>query len=224
MAQEFRLDTIKALLFDFEGTLVDFQWKLSAAIEEALETLEKMGFTKDRISSRKYSTLMTEAMQAATEIGLAPEQVREKIGSVYDRYDEDALARWALRPHVKDFLREVRAKGVRTALVSNIGTKTLAAALTKLGLTGFFDVVICRNDVQNPKPDPEMLNLALERLGISKESSMLLGDSLDDVHAAKTAGIGILIISDGENTREDIIAAKPDHLVQGYEELLAACL
>lgn len=214
------LDNIEAMLFDFEGTLVDFQWQLSAAIEETLAMLRKIGFTEDRIQSRRYSTLMTEAMQAAVEIGLLPDQVREKIGCVYDRYDEDALTRWALRPGGKDFLNTIKAKGMRTGLVSNVGRKTLTKALSKLGLEEFFDVALSRNDVLNLKPHPDGLNLAIQKLGISKENSIFLGDSLDDVNAARNAGIRIMIITDGENVKEDILAAKPDQVIQSYDELL----
>lgn len=200
--------------------MVDFQWKLSEAIEETLGMLWKMGFTKNLIFSRKYSTLLTEAVQAATEIGLPPDQVREKICRVYDRYDEDALTRWALRSGVKDFLDAIKAKGISTGLVSNVGGKSLAKALSKLDLADCFDVVLSRNDVMNLKPDPEGLNLAIEKLGICKDSSILLGDSLDDVNAAGNAGIRVMIITDGENAKEDILAAQPDYVIQSYEELL----
>jgi HAD superfamily hydrolase (TIGR01509 family) len=101
-----------------------------------------------------------------------------------------------------------------------VGGKTLTEALSKLCLTEFFDVVLSRNDVQNLKPKPDGLNLALEKLGIGKDNSMLVGDSLDDLNAAKNAGVRIMIITDGENAKEDILAAKPDHLIQCYEELL----
>jgi phosphoglycolate phosphatase len=219
MTHGIRLDAIEAMLFDFEGTLVDFQWQLAAAVEETLAMLRSMGFAKDRILSRKYSTLMAEAMQAAAEIGLTPDQVREQIGCVYDRYDADALTRWALRPGGKDFLKAIKTKGVRTALVSNVGGKTLARALSQLALAEFFDVALSRNDVLNLKPHPDGLNLALKSLGISKDNSIFLGDSLDDLNAARNAGIRIMIITDGENVKADIMAAKPDYVIQSYEEL-----
>lgn len=220
MTTEIRLDDLGAMLFDFEGTLVDFQWKLSEAIEEALGMLWNIGFAKSRILSRRYSTLMTEAQEAADEIGLSPELVREKIGSVYDRYDEDAMTRWAVRPGVKDFLNTIKAKGIRTALVSNVGGRTIAKALSKLDLADCFDVVLSRNDVMNLKPHPEGLNRAIEKLGIGKDRIILLGDSLDDVKAARNAGIRIMIITDGENAREELLAAGPDDLIQSFEELL----
>ncbi|MGD0232451.1 MAG: HAD family hydrolase [Syntrophorhabdales bacterium] len=211
---------VQAMLFDFEGTLVDFQWKLSEAVEEALQALLDMGFARDRIRSRKYSTLLLEATQMAAEFGLQPDQVRERIGGVYDRYDEDALTRWSLRPGVKDFLQAMKKRGVRAGLVSNIGGRTLFRALSKLGLEGFFEVALSRNDVVNLKPSPDGMNLALERMGVRREGSMFLGDSLDDIHGARNAGLRVMIIAEGENLKEEILRAGPDHVIQGYEELL----
>jgi HAD superfamily hydrolase (TIGR01509 family) len=216
------IEGIEAMLFDFEGTLVDFQWKLSEAVEEVLETLREIGFAKDRIRSRKYSTLLSEAMQMAAEFGLQPDQVRERIGDVYDRYDEDALTRWALRPGAKDFLHAIKRKGIHAALVSNVGGKTLSKALKKLGLEGFFEIALSRNDVLNLKPSPDGINLALERMGVSKDNSIFLGDSLDDVNAARNAGLRVVIISEGENLKEEILAAKPDYVIQSYKELFRA--
>jgi phosphoglycolate phosphatase len=57
-------------------------------------------------------------------------------------------------------------------------------------------------------------------MGEKRENSVFLGDSLDDVHAARNAGLRVIIIAEGENQRSEILAAKPDHIVQGYEELL----
>ncbi len=211
---------IEAILFDFEGTLVDFQWKLADAVEETMETLQKMGFARDRISSRKYSTLLKEAMQKSIEFGFHPDQVREKIGNVYDRYDEDALTRWSLRPGVQDFIRAIKKIGIHTALVSNVGSKSLFKALMKLGLKDLFEVALSRNDVLDLKPSPAGINLALERMGVERSAAMFIGDSLDDINAARNAGLKVMIISDGENMREEILAAKPDHVIQGYKELL----
>ncbi|MBA4418347.1 MAG: hypothetical protein C0392_10630 [Syntrophus sp. (in: bacteria)] len=214
------IENIEAVLFDFEGTLVDFQWKLLEAIEETLEMLWGMGFGRDQIASRKYSTLLTEAVERAAEIGLLPDEVREKIGVIYDKYDEDALTRWALRPGAKEFLHGIRTKGVRTGLVSNVGIRTLSNALSRLGLEGLFEVALSRNDVLNLKPSPDGMNLALKKMGVERDRSIFIGDSLDDINGARNAGLRVIIIADGENIKDEILAAKPDHVIQGYEELL----
>ncbi len=209
------------MLFDYEGTLVDFQWNLYAAVQETLEMLQSLGFNKNRIKSRKYSTLINEAMEAATEIGLEPVQVKEQIGLVYDRFDEDALTRWSLRPYVKDFLLTIKARGIQTGLVSNVGGKTLRKALPELGLAGLFDITLSRNEVLNLKPNPDGLNLAMEKLRTKKDKSIFMGDSLDDINAARNAGLKVIIITEGENIKEDIISAKPDYIIKGYDELLS---
>jgi len=214
---------MEAMLFDFEGTLVDFQWKLAAAVESALQVLEETGIPRRTIESRKYSTLLKEAVGKAVDFGVDHDLVKEKIGEVYDRYDEDALTRWALRPGAREFLVSVRAKGVRTALVSNVGRKSLARALSKLGLEGLFEVALSRNDVTNLKPSPDGINLALAKMGVAGEDrGLFIGDSLDDVNAARNAGLRVIIITQGENLKEEILAAEPDHVIQGYEELLRA--
>jgi len=212
-------DNLEGMIFDFEGTLVDFQWKLSEAVEDALEKLWEIGFTRDRIGSRKYSTLLIEAVQAAPEIGLQPEYVRDAIGRIYDSYDEDALTRWNLRPGVKGFLRALKKRGVRAALVSNIGGKTMAKALSKFGLKAFFDIALSRSDVPNLKPSPDGINLALQRMGTRKDRTLFVGDSLDDVNAARNAGLKVMIITSGENLGQEVLAARPDRVFETYEDL-----
>lgn len=212
---------VEATLFDLEGTLVDFQWNLTEAVQEVFEMLRTSGFPMERIQSKKYSTLMNEAMKIAIEQGRSPNELREKIGSVYDQFDEDALTRWTLRPKAKDFLSAIKGKGVKTGLVSNVGKKALEKALQKTNILQFFDVIISRNDVQNLKPSGEGIDLALNRLQVTEENSLFIGDSLDDIHAAKEAGLRVIVILGGENPEPDLLSANPGLLVNGFDELLA---
>src|SRR3990170_1321056 len=117
------LDGVEAVLFDFEGTLVDEQWNVKGAVQETLERLRASGFSIERLQGKKYSILMREAIQGASEAGRSPEEVREMIGAIYDRYDQDALSRWSLRPGAKEVLHTLQSRGIKTAVVSNVGKK-----------------------------------------------------------------------------------------------------
>ena len=211
---------LEAVIFDFEGTLVDFQWNLEGAAQETIEMLETLGFPIDRIQGCKYSTLMNEAMKIAVELRRSPYEMREKIGAIYDRYDEDALTRWNLRNGSKNILSALKTKEIKIGLVSNVGRKALEKALLKLDLRPIFTVVVSRNDVQYLKPSGEGLILALSRLPVIKGKTLYVGDSLDDIQAAKEAGLKVMIILGGENPKPDLLTAQPDDLINHFDELL----
>jgi len=213
---------IEAVLFDFEGTLVDLQWDLQGAVEETLEMLKTLHFPIQRFQGMKYSTLMFEALMMAQEIGQSTERVREKIGAIYDRFDEDAFMRWNLREGSKDFLSALKTKRIKTGLVSNVGRKALEKALPKLDLRPFLNVVVSRNDVQYMKPSGEGLSLALSRLRVIGDKALYIGDSLDDIQAAKAAGVKVIIIMGKKSSKTELLSAGPDQLIYHFKELLTA--
>ncbi len=216
---EILLKHVEAILFDFEGTLVDLQWNLQGAVEEVLEMLKSLFFPVQRLQGMKYSTLMLEALRMAQEIGQSTDKVREKIEAIYDRFDEDALMRWSLRDGSEDLLSTLKTKGIKIGLVSNVGRKALEKAFLKLGLRPFFNVVVSRNDVQYMKPSGEGLRLALNRLQVIQDRALYVGDSLDDIQAAKTTGVRVIIIMSKENSKAELLSAEPDQLIHHFNEL-----
>ena len=221
MEKEFFKD-VEAILFDFEGTLVDLQWNLQGAVKDTLEMLRTLRFPIQRVQGMKYSTLMLEALKMAQEIGQSPDRVREKIGAIYDRFDEDAFMRWNLRDGVQDLLAALKTTGIKIGLVSNVGRKALEKALLKLDLHPFFSVVVSRNDVQFMKPSGEGLHLALSRLQVIKDKALYVGDSLDDIQAAEATGVKVIIILDKENSKAEILSAGAHQLIYHFDELLTA--
>ena len=217
----FRL--VEAVLFDFEGTLVGNQWNRKEAVQETIERLKGLGFPVDRLRGKNYSLLKNEAIAMAPEIGRSPDQVRKEIDMIYDRFDEDALSRWSLRPQAKDSLYFLKTSEIQTGLVSNVGAKALEEAILKLGLSSIFNIMISRNNVRYLKPNGEGIRLALYHLGVPGGKALFVGDSMDDIQAAKEAGLRVIIILGGENSRSDLLTGGPDFLIQDYGELIA-CL
>lgn len=213
---------VEAVLFDFEGTLVDHQWDRQRAVQEVLERLQALGFPTSRLQGKRYSLLKNEVIAIASEVRQSPEPFVKEIDRIYDQFDEDALSRWNLRSQVKDFLSLLKTCGIQTGLVTNLGAKALNVGLRKLDLLSLFNIVISRNDVKHPKPNGEGILLALHRLGISREKARFIGDSLDDIQASKEAGVPVIIILGGENSDAEILSHGPDALVQGYGDLIVS--
>jgi phosphoglycolate phosphatase len=212
---------VEAVLFDFEGTLVDTQWNLKEAVQETLKRLNALGLPVERLQGKKYSLLKNEAIAIAPEIGRSPDQVRKEIDTIYDRFDEDALSRWSLRPQAKDFLYFLKTSDIQTGLVSNVGAKALEEAILKLGLSSFLNIMVSRNDVQHLKPDGEGIRLALNRLGVPGGKALFVGDSMDDIQAAKEVGLKVVMMMGGANPISDLLSGGPDFLLQDYGELIA---
>ena len=208
----------QALLFDFEGTLVDFQWNLTGAARDAKNELRNLGFDPASWEDN-YATLRNKAVQLAAQHGLDKRAVMSRMDAVYDRYDQDAASRWSVLPEVKSVLPRLNEKRIRLGLVSNIGRRAIDEALPRLGLAGLFDVIITRNDVELLKPNGAGIRSALAKLGVTNSDALFVGDSVTDVLGARDAGLPVAIIQGGESAPAILVAIKPDYLWKSLAEI-----
>ncbi|CAG0961024.1 glucose-1-phosphatase [Anaerolineae bacterium] len=209
----------QVLLFDFEGTLVDFQWKLKDAARDAKNELRNLGFDAETWEDN-YATLRNSAVHLATQRGVAKRVVMDRLDAIYDRYDQDAASRWSVLPEVKSVLPRLKSeRHVKLGLVSNIGRRVVDEALPRLGLAGMFDVIITRNDVEMLKPSGAGIRIALEKLGVTNADALFVGDSVTDVLGARDAGLPVAIIQGGESAPAILVAIKPDYLWKSLAEI-----
>lgn len=206
------------VLFDLEGTLVDFQWKLAEAEAALRHAAVGLGCDPTGLASENYAGIRHRALERAP-----PEAVDRALGPIYDRYDLDALSRWSLRDGARELLHELAGHGVALALVTNIGRQAAGAALERFGLGTFFGAVITRNDVGRMKPDGQGIGDALHLLG-GAGPALMVGDSLSDLLAARDAGIPVAIVAGGESSADRILAHRPDYFVSCLGELGKALL
>jgi HAD superfamily hydrolase (TIGR01549 family) len=201
------------VLFDLEGTLVDFQWRLAEAEAELRRAAVELGCDPGELASENYAGIRHRALERA-----APETVDRRLGPIYDRYDLDALSRWSLREGAAEVLRDLAAHGLALGLVTNIGRRAAEGALERFALGSFFGAAVTRNDVARMKPDPEGIGQALRRLG-KPGPALMVGDSLSDLFAARGAGVAVAIVAGGESSETSIRAHEPDHFLAGLAGL-----
>ena len=207
-------DTITAVIFDFEGTLVDFQWRLAAAEAELRAAFAAQGYG----TAGNYAELWNAAAEIAVPQGRLAE-LRGALGPVYDRWDADALSRWAPRPGAAELLQALAGRGIRTAMVSNIGGAALAAALARFGLERWLAPVVSRDEVTFMKPRPEGIRRVLAELITTAQEVLFVGDSRADVLAARAAGMRVAIVRGGECDEADFAALPPDCFVARLDEI-----
>ncbi|MFO7667668.1 MAG: HAD family hydrolase [Desulfobacterales bacterium] len=204
MAAERKFDII---LFDLEGTIVDFQWRLNDAVKEILKVLVNAGIDPALYGqSPSYAGLYNTTRDITNDWKMADSKhLFDRLAAIYERYDRDALSRWAPYPDTVDTLVRLSDCGYRMGVVSNCGSIASCSVLEKFGLAVHFEIVLSRNDVEYLKPRPESLKLALKKLCAPAGRSLFVGDSINDILAADRVPMASCFLSVGESlvTGED---------------------
>lgn len=211
---------MKLITFDFEGTLVDFQWKIEEAENEALNLLVEKGISREIIDNTNYDAIYNLVQEKSEIWGFPAGYLTPLLDDVYDRYDLDAASRWNIREGVHSVLEQL--KDYKIALVTNVGRKGLLKALAQHGLQDKFGMIVSRNDLRLLKPDSEGLLKVIKWAGVKKEEAIHIGDSLSDLFAARNAGIKAGILLGGQHTTEALLKEKPDLVLKKITELPSA--
>ena len=215
---------LQAVLFDFEGTLVEFAWDLDAGEAALRDGLADLGLPRDLFAADSYSTMWNRALRLeGAPLGegaaVGEDELRACLGPIYDRYDLDALTRWRLRPGALETVIELRTRGLVVAVVSNIGRIALEPAVHRFNLADHIDLILTRDDVRFMKPDGEGLRRCLEQLGVVATQVLFVGDSRTDVLAARDAGVRVAIVTGGESAPEVYGDLQPDVFLGGLLEV-----
>ena len=209
----------EAYLFDFEGTLVTFEWNLTKGISAILNEIELIGYSMNLfdgspsyVDIHKVASVISEQDDEST--------IMNVIAEVFDQFDVDALSRWKLYKDAKQTLNKLKNNGKLLGLVSNVGSKAINSAIKKLELDDIFEIVITRNHVSRLKPDPEGLLMAANSLKIDPDSILFTGDSYDDLGAAEAANMKSCYLSGGQDEINVDDGIQPDFIINRLKELI----
>ncbi|MBS3916061.1 MAG: HAD family hydrolase [Sulfuritalea sp.] len=208
----------KAVLFDFEGTLVDFQWQLESAHADLRAAYAALGLAGDAFAQGNYATMWNAAADRLAALGRMDE-LRESLCPIYDRWDADALTRWAPRPGAAEVLRQLSDAGLRVGMVSNVGRAALAAALQRFGFAEWLKPVVSRDEVSRMKPGAEGILRVLAEWQLAADEVLFVGDSRADVRGARAAGLRVAIIRGGECSEAELADDPPDFMISRLDEL-----
>ena len=237
-----KLQNIRGVAFDLDGTLVDSAPGLTAAVDNALYALELPMAGEERVvtwigngadvliqraltwARQERATLRAAQGKPSVDHDDIPQAEQQAIlRKLFDRYYGEVAEEGSfLFPAVADTLGALHAKGLPLALVTNKPTPFVAPILASLDIAKYFTVVIGGDDVKNKKPHPEPLLLVAEKLGLAPADLLFVGDSRNDIQAAKAAGCSSIGLTYGYNYGEPISLSEPDYIFDQFNELLPA--
>lgn len=212
----------RLVLFDLDGTLVDSAPDLAFCINAMLKRLGRSLRTEAQV--REW---IGSGAERLVKRALAGDLQSEPEASLYDTayalfsdlYAENTSRASRLYPGVREGLDYLLASGRRLGCITNKRARYTEPLLTALGILGDFAIVVSGDSLPGKKPDPLPLLHAARCLGVAPEEVLMVGDSVNDVLAARAAGTAVFCVRYGYNNGADIAEARPDALLGSLAEL-----
>lgn len=203
-----RLDGIRAVLFDLDGTLVDSVYEHVLAWHEALRS-EGIELAVWRIHRKigMSGGLFANMLLRETGVAIEPRRIERLVDRHAEAYKRRSGEVRPL-PGARELLRYLSDAGIPWAIATSGYMETAAPVIGTLGVDPQRAPVVTRDMVQHAKPDPDLFLAAVERLRQPIESACVVGDSVWDMLAARRAGaLGIGLLSGGYGDDELVRAS-----------------
>lgn len=213
---------IKVVGFDLDGTLVDSALGLANTVDNMCE---RLGLPKP--GRALVTTWIGNGVEVLLDRALlwanAPKdaEYRQKAMIILSEcYQDELLSGSPLFPDVKETLVQLHSEGHQLVLITNKPSKFVPDLMDYLGISHLFAMMLGANDSIKIKPHPTPIFKVLGELGVMQSEFVFVGDSRNDILAAKNAGVTSIALTYGYNYGEPIANESPDYIIHDFAELL----
>jgi len=211
-----------AVLIDLDGTLMDTAPDLAEAANRMRSDFGLPPLPAERIAQfvgKGVDVLVHRSLADRVDGEVEPERfasARAAFGRHYHAINGEATVVFEGVPQA---LARLRGRGWHLACVTNKAREFTLPLLERAQLAALLDAVVCGDEVQHGKPHPDLLLEACRRLGVAPTQAVMVGDSANDVLAARAAGVPVVLVESGYNEGEPLstFAGQPgvDAIVPG---------
>jgi phosphoglycolate phosphatase len=215
---------LDAVLFDLDGTLLDTAADIAVALNRALAEfrLQPVPESDVRRMIGRGSPILIERAAAAQGRALEPATQAAMVERFFHHYGTlQESGEFQARPYegVSEALSVLHGAGLRTAVVTNKQERFASGLLRRLHLRAWIDLVVGGDSCERRKPDPQPLEYACERLGSPPARTLMVGDSINDVIAARAARMAVVCVPYGYNEGNDPRELPCDQLIENLSQL-----
>ncbi|MDS1872681.1 phosphoglycolate phosphatase [Vibrio vulnificus] len=220
---------IKLIAFDLDGTLLDSVPDLAVAADQATRAVGFPGVTelqvRDYVGNGADILIGRALSQSLTINPELSDELRAQARELFDDFYQQTGHKLShLYPTVKETLKELHQAGFILALVTNKPSKFVPDVLQQHGIADYFVDVLGGDSFPEKKPNPIALNWLMEKHQIQPTEMLMVGDSKNDILAAKNAGCASFGLTYGYNHGEPIAASEPDFVADSLAQLLDVVL
>ena len=209
---------MRLVIFDLDGTLIDSVALIVDTITNAFRAVNER--VPDERMIRSISGITARDAMAILAPHATPERVEEITASYRRHYLSGAgLAREPMFEGAMAALDRLTADPETIlAVATGKGHQGAVTVLDLHGIAGRF------NSIETPthnrgKPDPQMIETAMQKAGVDKAQTVMVGDTVHDMRMAKAAGVGAIGVAWGYHERDDLIEAGADLVIDRFDEL-----
>jgi pyrophosphatase PpaX len=210
------MPTIRTVLFDLDGTLIDSVRLILDSYHHTLATHGLPPRTDEEWLRGVGTPLKVQFAEWSTE--------RDTLEAMIATYREYNLAHHdrmvTVYPGVVDVVSTIKQRGLRTGLVTSKNRQGALRGLSLVKLESLMDVLVCADEVNNPKPHPEPVEKAVRLLRAEPTETVYVGDSIHDLLSGRAAGVQTAAVLWGPFGRGHLEGGNPDYWLETPGDLL----
>ena len=215
----------RLVMFDLDGTLMDSVPDLAAAVDKMLMLLGREPAGIERVRDwvgNGSRVLVRRALAGQLDHDGVADELADEALALFMRAYAGGHELTAVYPGVRDCLDWLRERRVKLAIITNKPAQFIEPLLEEKGLAGYFDWLVGGDTLPQQKPDPAALFWVMDKAGVAPSESLFVGDSRNDVRAAKAATVRCVALTYGYNHGEPIADEQPALVLDDLRELVAS--
>ena len=206
-----KLVGVTTVVFDFDGTLATCPYDFQKMRRAVLAAVTEHGIDPARVANLGLLETVETGVTLLGKDQLRSAAFREDAMARLGAIEMEAAILTRLLPGVVDALARLRDAGYKLGIVTRNSVTAVTLIIGDAPL--HFDAMLCREDVRNPKPHPEHVLQMLHMLESAPELALMVGDHPMDIEMGQAAGMRTVAVPTGQSSRETLLAARPDLLV-----------
>lgn len=215
----------RLVMFDLDGTLMDSVPDLAAAVDKMLMLLGREPAGIERVRDwvgNGSRVLVRRALVGRLEHDGVGDELADEALALFMQAYAGGHELTAVYPGVRECLDWLREREVKLAIITNKPAQFIEPLLEEKGLAGYFDWLVGGDTLPQQKPDPAALFWVMDKAGVAPSESLFVGDSRNDVRAAKAATVRCVALTYGYNHGEPIADEQPALVLDDLRELVAS--
>ena len=214
---------IKAVIFDLDGTLKEFNLDIRGCRTKIIKLLTQRGFSRSLFSLNESAFDMLKKIKKSpiAEDGKKRDfaKIKDMVFSVVEEFELEAARTAKIFEDIPETLKALRDMKLKIALCTISSEKTTKYILKRFHLEQFFDAVITRESVFEVKPHPTHLEAALDALKVRSQEAVLVGDSVKDIECAVQLNVLAVGVTTGLSSIEELTCSGAHYIASSANEI-----